>query len=332
MKFRSEIFPTFSDDLKIKPTDKIILSGSCFSEEIGQKLYRGGWNVLINPWGIHFHPFVHGKLILHTLDQTFPNEDFIIKKDELFFSLFHHSSFHADSKENLIYKLKEEQLKLRKAIEESDYLFFTFGTAYYYYHKKKAITVANCHKIPQGEFEKKISEPYEIINIYIDVKEKIKKINPDVKIFITVSPVRYLKHGIIENALSKSILLYAAHKLASEHGYFYFPSYELVSEDLKDYRFYREDLMHPNAMAVDYVWDKFSTALMTSDSLELKNKVTKTYTMLEHRFKEPILKNEVTIFNQKLNEEINSLISKYPHLNSRPELKDVIEKLKSHMD
>lgn len=323
MKFRSEIFPSFSGDIKIHPTDKIILSGSCFSEEIGQKLYRGGWNTLINPLGIQFHPYVHGKLILHTIDQTIPKDDFIIKRDELFFSLFHHSSFYADTKERLISKLEEQQQNLRKAIEQSDYLFFTFGTAFYFYHKKKEITVANCHKIPQGEFEKKISEPSEIINLYIDVKEKIKKLNPKAKIFITVSPVRYLRHGIIENALSKSILLYAAHKLSSEHGYYYFPSYELISEDLKDYRFYKEDLMHPNSMAVDYVWEKFSTALMTSESLEFKKRVTQIYTMLEHKFKEPVMKNEITIFNQKLYEEISSLIYDYPHLNNRPEFHEV---------
>jgi hypothetical protein len=332
MKFRSEIFPAFTDELKIKPTDKIILSGSCFSEEIGQKLYKGGWDALINPLGIQFHPYVHGKLILHTIDQTLPNEDFIIKRDDVFFSLFHHSSFYANSKEQLISNLKEQQQNLRKAIEQSDYLFFTFGTAFYFYHKKKEITVANCHKIPQGEFEKKISEPSEIINLYIDLKEKIKNLNPKAKILITVSPVRYLRHGIIDNTLSKSILLYAAHKLSSEHGYYYFPSYELVSEDLKDYRFYKEDLMHPNDMAVNYVWDKFSTSLMTSESLELKKRVNKIYTMLEHRFKEPVMKKEITMFYQKLNDEISSIISDYPHLNSRIEFRDILEKSKSQMN
>jgi len=328
MKFRSEIFPIYPDDIKIKPTDKFILSGSCFSEEIGQRLYRGGWNTLINPFGIQFHPYVHGKLILHAIDQTFPIENFIIKRDELFFSLFHHSSIYANTEENLIFKLKEQQQNLRKAIEQSDYLFFTFGTAFYFYHKEKELTVANCHKIPQSEFEKKISEPSEIINLYIDVKEKIKKLNPKAKIFITVSPVRYLRHGIIENALSKSILLYAAHKLSSEHGYYYFPSYELISEDLKDYRFYKEDLMHPNVMAIDYVWDKFSTSLMTSESLEFKKRVSQIYTMLEHRFKEPILKNEITIFNQKIHEAISSIISDYPHLNARMEFRYIRENQK----
>lgn len=323
MKFRSEIFPIFTEELKIKPTDKIILSGSCFSEEIGHKLYKGGWNTLINPLGIQFHPYVHGKLLLCTIDQTFPNEDFIIERNELFFSLFHHSSIHADTRENLISKLKEQQYNLRKAIEQSDYLFFTFGTAFYFYHKEKEIPVANCHKIPQTEFEKKISEPTDIIELYKNIIEKIKKLNPRIKLFITVSPVRYLRHGIVENALSKSILLYAAHKLSAEHGYYYFPSFELVSEDLKDYRYYKEDLMHPNSMAVDYVWDKFSTSLMTSESLELKKRVTPIYAMLEHRFKEPIMKNEVTIFKQKLYEEISSLISDYPHLNLRMEFQNI---------
>jgi hypothetical protein len=229
-------------------------------------------------------------------------------------------------------KLKEQQQNLRKAIEESDYLFFTFGTAFYFYHKKKKITVANCHKIPQVEFDKKISDPSEIIKLYVDVKEKIKILNPKIKIFITVSPVRYLRHGIIENVLSKSILIYAANKLSSEHGFYYFPSYELVSEDLKDYRFYKEDLMHPNAMAVDYVWDKFSTSLMTTESLEFKKRVTKIYSMLEHRVKEPAMKNEVTVFYQKMNDEISSLISDFPHLNSRMEFRDVIEKSKSQMN
>ncbi|MCX8080591.1 MAG: GSCFA domain-containing protein [Bacteroidia bacterium] len=321
MKFRSEIIPEYPPHLKIKPNDSLLFTGSCFSEEIGSRSYRSGWKVYINPIGIHFHPLVHGNLLLYCLKGTLPEEDFIIERNGLYFSLYHHSDFHDTNKDKLLDKIKIASQHLLEGIKSSKFIFITFGTAFYFFHKERKIPVANCHKIPADSFVKKLSEPEAIISQYDKIIKDVKKINPQAILFLTVSPVRYLRHGITENLLSKSILIFAANKLKEVSGYQYFPSYELVTEDLKDYRFYKPDLMHPNDMAVDYVWEKFLEALAEPEAIEMSRIFNDYYKMLDH--KQKYIYQEHNIEKEKFTNRLNSLrqeiSEKYPWAMERNE-------------
>jgi len=319
MKFRTEIHPAFPEHVKIKPKDVLLLSGSCFSTEIGKKFYESGWKTYINPCGIFFHPMSMGQVILQIFhDKSFQNSH-CIKRDDQYFSLYYHSDIHGNTEQELLDKIETCNKNLRKDIEEADKIFFTWGTSYYFFHKANGILAANCHKLPDKEFERRLSDPEEIIAMYRKIFFQIREINSRALIFITVSPVRYIRHGVVENALSKAILLYAAHCLVREELCYYFPSYELVTEDLKDYRFYKSDLMHPSEVATQYVWEKLTDSLLTEDSRKMAEKISGLYSMLRHEFRGTAEKRSQ--WDDAIRKNYWMCVKDYPALSEREEWK-----------
>lgn len=270
--------------LTISRKSSIMLIGSCFSENIGAYLSDFKFNTVLNPSGIQFNPAsIHGCLQACLQDQK-TKEDGILERDGLFYSYFSHSSFSSLTKNGLIESMDHATHNAHLFLKTADVLMITFGTAFLYYHRSLQQPVANCHKQPSELFEKRILEVDEIVNMYSALFDELRSFNPRLKIIFTVSPVKYLKDGIEENNLSKATLLLSIHKLTSRHAAcFYFPAFELVNDDLRDYRFYKEDLAHPNQMAIDYIWEKFSSCYFDGHTTEVNRKIHKLNQALKHR-------------------------------------------------
>lgn len=268
----------------VSHSDRIFLAGSCFSENIGNLLEQHKFNVLSNPNGILFNPLSIATSLDNIINIEPADEKLFIERDGMFFSFLHHSSVNAHSKKELTDKIdlqNQDSLEFLKSVTQ---IVITFGTAYYYYHKTLNKTVANCHKQAQQVFEKRLLSVKEITTVYDKLLAQIHAINPNINIIFTVSPVKYLKDGVVENNLSKSVLLLAVHELVKQRSNcFYFPAFELVNDDLRDYRFYKEDMAHPNEQAINYIWGKFSECFFEKETIRLNGEIHKLNLALGHR-------------------------------------------------
>jgi hypothetical protein len=257
--------------------------GSCFSEHIGEKLINRKFNVVLNPFGILYHPFS----IFEALKRMIENKPFTVDDLKLengrYISFFHHGKFNHRDPQIMLNNINEAFEQGRTQLLNADFLFITWGTAFGYVHiEKEDKIVANCHKIPGKNFIKKLTDPEEIVAAYKLLFDKIKKTNPHVKIILTVSPVKHIKDGLISNNLSKSVLLLAAHRLINKDTS-YFPAYELITDDLRDYRFYAKDMAHPSAEGVEYVWDYFKNGFWNKNAAALNKRIEVVLNAVNHR-------------------------------------------------
>ncbi|MFN4152000.1 MAG: GSCFA domain-containing protein, partial [Candidatus Sericytochromatia bacterium] len=203
-------------------------------------------------------------------------------------SFYHHGKFSKSSKEEIINLINDSINESNKFITDLDNLIITFGSSYVYKHKEKNIIVSNCHKLPENAFNQYMLSIEEMENKWIDLINKLKEKNKNLKIIFTVSPIRYLKYGFASNALSKSNLLVLVNKLKNKFNFIdYFPSYEIMMDDLRDYRFYEKDMIHPNEIAIEYIWDKFIHSYIDKKSIEIMNEITKLKKALSHRPRNP---------------------------------------------
>jgi hypothetical protein len=203
---------------------------------------------------------------------------------DIWFSFDHHGKFSAMDINVCLSGINDRFRISAQRIQKANFIFFTFGTAYVYYLKSTGQVVSNCHKVQAKEFDRKRISLEEIVEEYVTLITRLRKINPDVCIIFTVSPVRHWKDGAHENQLSKSLLLLATERICSQlDRTFYFPAYELMMDDLRDYRFYDEDMVHPNSVAVGYIWDKFTGSFMEKETISLMKEVDKIVTARNHR-------------------------------------------------
>lgn len=283
MKFRTELDIPF-DGLNISHDDKLMFLGSCFAETIGTKMEIFKFNTLLNPSGIVFNPVS----VFNVLGDIINEKGYTVNDLEEFkgryYSFSHHSKFTSENAEETISMMNEGVQSGFEFLKDGDYLFITFGSAYAYQHKKTGKFVANCHKAPAHFFDKILLDPNQLIEAYKELFERVILLNPNLKIIFTVSPVRHIKDGIIENQRSKSILNTVVHALVDNFSFvYYFPSYELLMDDLRDYRFYNEDMIHPSVTAIDYVWDKFSSAYFDQATIELNKRIDKINKSMSHK-------------------------------------------------
>ncbi len=282
MKFHLNFTPA-SCGFKINHNNRLFLIGSCFSDHMGQLLQAHKFQTTVNPNGVLFNPRSIQKAITQAINSEAPSPDALIEHDEHVFSYLHHSKIKAKHKDELLLIIKQLNAANLEALKNSDFLFITLGSAYHYYHSGLMSTVANCHKQNQTLFEKQLMLPQEIVNDYKLMIDALKQINPKLHVIFTVSPVKHLKDGVVENNLSKASLLLAAHQLVKEYQHcHYFPAYELVNDDLRDYRFYKADLAHPSQQAVDYVWQKFSDCFFDENTKKINHEIQKLNTYLNH--------------------------------------------------
>lgn len=267
--------------VKIKHGDPLIFIGSCFSDEIAFKARQVGWKTLSNPFGTIFHPIILSDFISECL--TDHHEERIIQRNDLFLSWDASSLVYALSESDLEERLKVIRRELRVELSSAKFLFVTFGTAWGYEHRDSRQLVANCHKFPSDTFTKKLTESSIIIEEWKKTIEKIKNINPEIEIVFTVSPVRHSKDGLIENNRSKAVLIESIRMLESQTKISYFPSYEIVIDELRDYRFFEKDMVHPSEQAVDYVWSRFIDCYCIEETKKINDRVVKYRLMKNHR-------------------------------------------------
>ena len=295
MEFRTKINiekPAFS----ITHKDKLLLSGSCFTESIGRYLNNFQFKTAINPFGIIYNPVSIFNSLGKVTDNFFYTENDLIQHNELFISLDHHGVFSAKDKMKVIENINAEIEKTHEVFNETGLIIITFGTSFVYHHKQQNKIVANCHKIPNNQFEKRLLSISEIIEAFVKIKSKLK----DKKILFTVSPVRHWRDGAVENQRSKSMLIESIHQIISQNkNCFYFPAYEIMMDELRDYRFYNEDMLHPNAVAVKYIWQRFSETYFDNTTKEINNRIEKINLLLQHKIKNENTTEEENFQKQK---------------------------------
>lgn len=268
-------------ETEITHPQPITLIGSCFSQHIGEKLNHHLFKTNPNCFGTVFNPIsIVNNLTRLINQQLYTEADFYNFEGEKIVNFnTQFSSF--DTEINSALKIENEALtKEIEYFKNIDILIITFGTAWVYEFNKSKKIVANCHKIPNTNFSKRLLSIEEIIIAYQPILEQLKHLN----IIFTVSPVRHSKDGLHKNNLSKSSLHLAINKLTEQfENCSYFPAYEIVIDELRDYRFYNDDLIHPTDLAVNYVWEKFSDCYFTEDTQQLNTKIAKIQTALNHK-------------------------------------------------
>ena len=282
MKFRTEINIPPSD-FKISHQDKMMMIGSCFVENISEKLKNSAFRIDINPFGIVYNPISVLMTLKDILKQKEYTSENLFFHQEQYHSFSHHSRFSGTNKEAVITNINDRIKTANDFISNADYLFVTFGTSSVYYQAENEQAVANCHKLPAKFFVRKRIPVEEIVEQWHDFIIQLREINPKIKLIFTISPIRHWKDGAHENQISKSVLFLALDKLMQENEVYYFPSYELIMDDLRDYRFYAEDLLHPNSLAIDYIWEKFGDTYFSSETKQLIKEWENIRQALNHR-------------------------------------------------
>lgn len=258
----------------INYSSKVLLLGSCFAQNMGAKLEYYKFQQCTNPFGILFHPVAIEKLITRAVNQTWFTSKDVFLQNEQWHCFLAHSKLSNTSEEDLISALNSALEKLRFSLLEASHVVFTFGTAWVYKHLEKDAIVANCHKVPQKEFVKQLLSPDDVSDVLLGIETKLRTINPTCSIINTVSPVRHIKDGLIANSRSKAHLIAGVQEIVSpEKLNYYFPSYEIMMDELRDYRYYKEDLIHPNQTAIAIIWNAFTGSWICPETAALQKKI-----------------------------------------------------------
>ena len=294
------IIPLEKEENQIGYSSGVLLMGSCFSQNIAKKLDYFGFQNLSNPFGIIFNPCAIYKLIERALNDTNFTEKDIFYLNERWQSYEVHSELSQITKQDFLALLNARLFQLKDSLLNASHVIITLGTAWVYELKETKTIVANCHKVPQHEFAKKLLTASEIEESLRSLQSHLTKLNPKATLIFTVSPVRHIKDGIVENSQSKAHLVTAIHKMDAD----YFPSYELLMDELRDYRFYEADMLHPNQVAIAYIWERFNSTWISSETLSLQKKVAAIRQGLAHR---PF--NEASEGHQKFLKDLQQKIS-----------------------
>jgi hypothetical protein len=319
MKFKLTLEATPSNE-QIGYQDKILLIGSCFTENIGAKMQKHLFTVKENPHGILFNPVSVVNAIRDYIDCKQYGMDDLFVLNELYNSWHHHSRFSDITAEAALKKINESIQEAHVYLKESNQLVITLGSAWLYCLTdmagvQKGYVVANNHKAPAHWFEKRLMQPHELTSLLESIMGALQKFNPNLNVVFTISPVRHLREGLVENNRSKAVLIQAVHDLiASSKAAFYFPAYEYVIDDLRDYRFYAEDLVHPNYAATQYVWEKWVETFYSPTTQQIMKQIAELQMAIQHK---PFNKNSQAhqVFLQNCLSKAQDLFKANPYLN-----------------
>lgn len=313
MKFRTEINITPSE-LKLGYNDLILTLGSCFAENISVKLKEGRFPVIENPFGVLYNPAsIYNSLGMVKNRQTFTEDD-LIENQEEYHSFRHHSDFSSHDRNEVFANINSVNQYLSGALPKVSIAFISLGTSTVYKHIKQDFIVSNCHKIPANEFTRfrlTVDETADYLKKTIDI---LCSFNPAMNIIFTVSPVRHMRDGAVANNINKAVLILAIDKVKNELANVgYFPSYEILLDDLRDYRFYNSDLVHPSDQAVEYIWEKFMDNYFNEETKTLYSQMIKISNARKHRIRN---KNSVQTrkFAKANIELIEKITSANPHI------------------
>lgn len=300
---------------------QILLLGSCFAENMGRQLAENKFGVDINPFGILYNPLSVSAALGEILKGKVYREEDLFFHNGLWNSPMHHGSFSASVPEDTLRNINNRLLQAHRSVRQLDWLMLTFGTAYVYEQKEMGKIVSNCHKLPESNFSRRLLSVNEIVNEYIALVTDMTAYHPNLKILFTVSPIRHIRDGMHANQLSKSTLLLAIEQLQQQFPshVFYFPSYEIVLDELRDYRFYADDMLHPSPMAVRYLWNRFSDAFFSAETQQIISEVESIRRDLAHKPFHPESETYQRFLGQIVL-KIERLIRKYPYLDFKKEI------------
>lgn len=290
----------------------VILIGSCFANEIGRHFENGKLKSLVNPFGVLYNPLSTGRAIDLIMEGK------VFSKDDLYFygnkylSFYHDTGFSSENAGYSLNKINSSLSEARRLLSGARFLFITFGTARIFKWKENNMPVANCHKIPAAAFTRHLLEAEDIAEYWEEIIRRLQQFNKDLNIVFTVSPVRHLKDGAHGNQVSKSILITAIDKLVSRNNELtYFPSYEIMLDELRDYRFYKKDMLHPSDLAVEYIWDRLRESYFSPGTEQIYQRVLKISEAARHK----VLGNdpdELARFKETMLTRISKLKNEYP--------------------
>ncbi len=289
MDFRLEFTPK-PFPVSINHQHKLMLAGSCFTENIGDKLLAHKFQVLQNPNGILFNPVSVKEAFENYISNKVITENNLFSLNEGYHSWQHHSRFSGVTAEEAVHKINSSTQQAHEYFKTADWIIITYGSAWVYELTENATNAvvgnvaANNHKAPASWFNRRLLTNKEVCGIINETIKQLQQFNPAVKIIFTISPVRHLREGFIENNRSKAALIHAVHTATEQfENVFYFPAYELVIDDLRGYRFYAEDMVHPNYAATNYVWEKFIAACVDAPSQQLMQQLNEINAAVNHK-------------------------------------------------
>lgn len=298
-------------ETKLSYSDEVVMLGSCFSDELSQKLAAGGFSVFSNPFGTLFHPIALANSTLNSIKQE--ESVSFVQRNDLFFAWEASGQVFGYSENALVETVLSLRKQLREKLATAHTLFVTFGTAWQYSLLSNEKIVGNCHKMPAKDFVKNLSCLNDIEQVWDLTYHALKELNPRLNIVFTLSPVRHLKDGLIENNRSKARLLEFIHRFSEKNRLEYFPAYEIVVDELRDYRFFKSDFAHPSEQAVDYVWNSFQAHYFDKNTQKIYAEWMQLQGQLNHRslYAESA---EHLAFREKTKEQINFFLERYPEI------------------
>ena len=272
---------------KISHKNNMLLAGSCFAGNIGKMLADRKFDISVNPFGVLYNPLSIATMFARIID----GKPFTKDSPELFehngkwHSILHHGDFSRNTQDELLDTINDNIAESHRKAKECDTVIVTFGTAYAYIRKSDGIVAGNCHKLPAETFTRRLLSIEEIVGTTAEIVEQFRNINPNIKFIFTVSPIRHLRDGAHDNQKSKATLLLAIDKLTTlfPDNTLYFPAYEIVLDELRDYRFYAEDMVHPSAVAVEYIWECFGKCYFDKETDRLNEEIEAIIRAMEHR-------------------------------------------------
>lgn len=319
MQFKTTIDIPHSS-FEISHTLKGMAIGSCFTTNIGNRLQAAKFPILVNPLGTVYNPVSVAQTIDLLLGEIPFGEQDIFFANDVWQSYFLHTSFSRVEKQEVIRSFNKVRNNFLKNFQSLDYLFLTLGTAWVYELNGTKQIVNNCHKTPSSQFTRKKLSVEECVSVLEKSILRLQKINPNLQVIFTVSPIRHWKDGAHENQVSKSTLFLAIDSLQkSMQNIGYFPAYELLMDDLRDYRFYEEDMLHPSVTAVEYIWEKFSETYFSIETINLNANIEAIQKATKHR---PFNANSESynLFIQNTIAKCKTLSKKYPYLDFSEEI------------
>ena len=300
----------------LRHSDKLMVMGSCFAEHIGERLERMKFRSIINPYGVLYNPLSITEGLIRLIEQRpFTEKELHEFPDGGWNTWMHHSRYSQPDKHAALTAINHSLENAAKRLAEADVLILTLGTAWAYRLAETNEVIGNCHKVPERQFVRQRLQVNEIIDAFNKVLDCLSKINPNLRILFTVSPVRHLKDGLHGNQLSKATLLLAVDELCQGHPQqcHYFPAYEIVLDELRDYRFYANDMAHPSPLAIDYVWERFAEHCIEKEAQPFMLQWEKICSGMEHRPFNPQAE-KYKQFIEQIIEKIEELKRQYPYI------------------
>jgi len=324
--FRTPI-PIHESGFDLTYKKKSTLIGSCFTDNVGNMLHYYKFPARINPFGVMYNPISVAKVLDTLIHKNYFTEKNLHQHSHTWLSFYHDTAFSGEDKEQVLKAINKNIEEASQWLANTNLLIITFGTARVYHHKEKQMIVSNCHKIPSKEFDRYLLNIEDITEQWRKLLGKLRQFNPNAHIVFTISPVRHWKDGAAGNQQSKATLILALKQLLDEYKDIeYFPAYEIMMDELRDYRFYADDMLHPGTLGIQYIWEQFARKYIKKSTFKMMNRVEEIVKARSHKpFRPRSL--EYQDFLKKQIEKTEQLLDKYPYIDLRPELDYFIAQL-----